>query len=764
MKKIIHTLLLSVIAVSSLPLCGFASFPLASPRPVESRKKVAVVLSGGGAKGVAHIGALKVIEEEGIPIDIVVGTSMGAVVGGLYSIGYTPRQLDSMVMSQDWGLLLSDRTPRRNQVYYEKENADRYQVTYPFGPGAGGVSGLVRGTNLEMLFNDLMVGHHDSLDFSRLPVRFACVTADVVNGSELVFEHGVLPVAMRASMAIPGFFTPIYVGDKVLVDGGIVNNFPTDVARRMGADVVIGVDVQSDLKGKDQLSGATQVMLQIVDVSMQQQDYPEKVADTDVYVKVDVEGYSSQSFNIPALDTLMRRGYEATSALREELAVLKREIGLESDFTLSERPPFVPLTDRGEFHIYNVSFDELSQRQQRWVMRKCQIAPNSTTTVERLNHCISILGAATLHSNIYYSLRDTLEGYNLDFHMSTVKGNSVSAGVNFDTEEISSVLVNGTFRLGRHVPMEASVTGRFGKRLGVTAQYTFLASPLSGFKVNYTFNHDDVNVNSAGRRLYNPIYNRHFGSFSFVNMNFLRQNLKMELGLAFQKYYYLDVLSGSRTYDSNMQERHRPEWETNLLAKLDERMWSYFARLDYESLDSRYFSMRGTAVSLGFDLYTDNFYQWKGSNPFSALALSWVTAIPIGQNFSLLPSVYGRILSGGGVPFSMLNMVGGRFFGRYTSQQMPFDGIGYMEIADDVFLAAKVQARHRIARRHYVSASLNYGLTAGDFMTLGADGQTYFGAAVDYGYDLRSFPISVSLNWSNITRSVGFYFQAGYMF
>ncbi len=765
MKKILHTLFVVAAIVPSLSAHGLAAPPEAGSAMDEPRKKVAVVLSGGGAKGVAHIGALKVIEQAGIPVDIVVGTSMGAIVGGLYSIGYTPAQLDSMVMSQDWGLLLSDRTPRRNQPYSEKEDTDRYQVTYPFGRGAGGVSGLIRGTNLEMLFNDLMVGHHDSLDFRRLPVRFACVAANIVDGSPVVFEEGVLPIAMRASMAIPGFFTPVYMGDAVLVDGGMINNFPTDVARRMGADVIIGVDVQSTLRGKDDLSGATQVMFQIVDLNMYQQNFPDKVADTDVYVKVDVEGYSSQSFNLPALDTLIRRGYDATFALRDELALLKEEIGLERDFSPPARTPYIPLTARGSFRIYNVAFDELSPRQQRWVMRKCRIAPNSATTVERLNHCVSILGAATSHTNIYYSLRDTLDGYNLDFHMAAVRGNSVSAGVNFETEEISSVMVNGTFRLGRRMPMEASVTGRFGKRLGIDAQYVFLVSPLSGFKVNYVFNHDDINVNSGGRRRYNPIYNRHLGSFSFVNMNFLRQNLRMELGLAFQEYRFLDVLSGSRDYGTiNAQERHDPEWETNLLAKLDERIWSYFARIDYESLDSRYFTMRGTAVSLDFELYTDNFYQWNNGAPFSALSLSWATAIPLTHNLSLLPSVYGRIMSGRSIPFPMLNMVGGKFFGRYMPQQMPFDGIGYMETAEDIFLAAKIQARRRIGRRHFVSASFNYGIAANDFMTLSADGRNYFGASIDYGYDLRSFPLSVSLNWSNITRRVGFYFQAGYMF
>jgi NTE family protein len=731
--------------------------------PQKERPRVGVVLSGGGAKGVAHIGALRVIEQAGIPIDIVVGTSMGAIVGGLYSIGYTPGQLDSMVLSQDWSLLLSDRTPRPNQPYSEKENDDRYLISYPFGPGEGGVSGLVQGTNLEMLFNDMMVGFHDSLDFEQLPIPFACVATDLVDGTEVVFRRGVLPTAMRSSMAIPGFFTPVYLNDRVLVDGGLINNFPTDVARQMGADVIIGVDVQSGLRTREDLQNATQVARQIIELNMQSQNYHAKVADADVYIKVDVAGYSSQDFNNTALDSLIRRGYMSSLAQIAGLRELKSRIGLPGDYRLPRRPGFVPLTDRGTFHVYRVSFEQLSPQQQRWVMRKCRIRENSNMTVAKLKHCMSILAAATSHTNIYYSMRDTLEGYNLYFHMDAVKGNSVNVGVNFDTEEIASVLVNGTFRLGRGLPMEASVTGRFGKRLALGIDYTFLASPLSGFKFNYTFNHDDINLNLAGKRAYNPTYNRHSGSFSFVNMNFLRQNLRMELGLEFQKYNYLSLLSDYREYDP--EAIGRPEYEVNLMADLDARLWSYFARLDYETLDSRYFSHHGTALSLDFELLTDNFYQWKEHTPLWSLSLSWVTAIPLTERFSLIPSIYGRMITGSDIPFPIVNMVGGKFFGRYMNQQLPFEGIGYMETAQDIFTAARVQARFRIGRRHYVTGSFNYGLSGDEFFDLTTtQGREYFGAAIDYGYELRGFPMQATLAWSNITRAVGFYFQAGYMF
>ncbi len=236
----------------------------------------------------------------------------------------------------------------------------------------------------------------------------------------------------------------------------------------------------------------------------------------------------------------------------------------------------------------------------------------------------------------------------------------------------------------------------------------------------------------------------------------------MELGLSFQKYDYLDVLSERRIYDPDAPDR--PEWEENLLAKIDESMWSYFARIDFETLDSRYFTRRGTAVSLDFELCTDNLYQWRGGAPFSALSLSWITAIPMSERFSLIPSAYGRVLSGSGIPFPMVNMVGGKYFGRYMSQQMPFDGIEYMETTPNIFLAAKIQGRQMIGRRHFVSGSFNYGIAADDFLSLSAEGRNYFGASLNYGYDLRNFPLQVSLSWSNITRNVGFYFQAGYMF
>ena len=264
----------------------------------QPRKKVGLVLSGGGAKGMAHIGAIKIIEEAGIPIDYVVGTSMGSIIGGLYSIGYTPEQMDSMVRKQDWAFLLSDQILRKDMNMQEREADEKYVISVPFNKSAiqDLTGGLIKGQNISNLFSELTLGYHDSLDFNKLPIPFACVSENIVKGEEYVFHSGVLSTAMRASMAIPGVFTPVRLDSMVLVDGGVVNNYPVNVAKQMGADVIIGVDVQSELKPANELENAGAILSQLIDL-MGQDNYLKNLKETDVLIKVNVKGYSAASFS-----------------------------------------------------------------------------------------------------------------------------------------------------------------------------------------------------------------------------------------------------------------------------------------------------------------------------------------------------------------------------------------------------------------------------------------------------------------------------------
>lgn len=288
----------------------------------------------------AHIGVLRVLERAGIPVDIVTGTSMGSIVGGLYSIGYDSHKLDSLVRVQDWTFMLSDKREAHSPLLNDRQRQNTYMLskmlTFDDKKITNNTGGFIEGRNLRLLFNNLTAGYNDSIDFNRLPIPFACVATDIITNTEYVFHSGVLAEAMRSSMAIPGAFSPIRKGDMVLVDGGLRNNFPVDVARAMGADVVIGVTVQGAPKTAADIKNAGEVLSQIVDVNCKNK-YDDNLANTDVAIRVNTKGYSTASFNLAAIDTLIRRGEEAAMAKWDDILLLKQKIGIDSTF-VPQRP------------------------------------------------------------------------------------------------------------------------------------------------------------------------------------------------------------------------------------------------------------------------------------------------------------------------------------------------------------------------------------------------------------------------------------------
>ena len=512
-----------------------------SPVHAQQRKSVAVVLSGGGAKGVAHIGALKVIEEAGIPIDYIVGTSMGSIIGGLYSIGYTPHQLDSMVNHQNWPLLLSDRISWEDQTMTERQNSETYVLSVPLKKNlkANVFGGVIKGQNLANLFSELTVGYHDSINFNKLPIPFACVSENIVNGDEVVFHNGVLATAMRASMAIPGVFTPVRLGDKILVDGGMKNNFPTNIAHAMGADVIIGVDVQNDLRTADELNNLSEIFNQIINLTGQTR-YEENIKLATVYIKVDVKGYSAASFNIPALDTLVNRGEEAAREQWTALQKLKKEIGLPENYVAPRHGPFSSLWSSKDIFVKEITFDGIEDSDKKWIMHRCHLKENSKMRMEQLYEALTTLRGSQAYSNVSYKLTDTPQGYQLHFILEEKYERNLNLGIRFDSEEIASLLLNVRSRLDTRVPSWVSVTGRLGKRYLARVEYTLAPMQMRNFNFAYQFEYNDINIYDHGRRSYNTTYKYHSGEFGFSDVWF--RNLRFGAGLNFEFFKYKDFL------------------------------------------------------------------------------------------------------------------------------------------------------------------------------------------------------------------------------
>ncbi|WP_236201724.1 patatin-like phospholipase family protein [Pseudomonas pseudonitroreducens] len=312
--------------------------------------KIGLVLSGGAARGLAHIGVLKALDEQGIHVDAIAGTSMGAVIGGLYAAGYTPRELEQLALELDWKQALSDSPPRVDVPFRRKQDDRDFLVKQKLSFRDDGTLGLplgaIQGQNLSMLLESLLVHTSDTRNFDQLAIPFRAVATDISTGEKVVFSKGHLPQAIRASMSIPAVFAPVEVNGKLLVDGGMVDNIPVDVARQMGVDVVIVVDIGNPLLDRKQLTTVVDMLNQSVTLMTRKNSEAQlaTLKSSDILVQPPLSGYSSTDFG--RVPQLIDAGYRATSILAPRLATLRKPadaeaVALSEARTPGERQPVI---------------------------------------------------------------------------------------------------------------------------------------------------------------------------------------------------------------------------------------------------------------------------------------------------------------------------------------------------------------------------------------------------------------------------------------
>lgn len=284
MRRLILYILLSVISVTS--------FSQNNTRP-----KIGLTLSGGGAKGLAHIGILKAIDSAGLKVDYITGTSMGSIVGSLYAAGYSGKQLDTIARKLDWDVLLSNASSLRGLVMEEKEEYGKYDIELPWLNHRFHLpSGVLESEELWLKFSELFFPVYNIKDFSKLSIPFKCIAVDISNGEAVVLSDGEIVSAIRSSMAIPSVFTAVETKGMKLVDGGVVRNFPVKDVRQMGADIVIGSNVSTGLLPKEKVNNAIQVLMQIA-FFKEAEDTRKEIALSDIYIPIPVDNYTSASFN-----------------------------------------------------------------------------------------------------------------------------------------------------------------------------------------------------------------------------------------------------------------------------------------------------------------------------------------------------------------------------------------------------------------------------------------------------------------------------------
>lgn len=677
------------------------------------RPTVAVVLSGGGAKGVAHISALKAIEDAGIPIDIICGTSMGSLIGALYCIGYTSDDLDSLVRSQDWTALLSDRADPATLSLRQREEQNTYALIRGMSSDTPEKGGLIRGRNLNVLFRRLCAGYLDSISFDSLPIRFACVATDIVTNGEVVFHDGYLVQAMRASMAIPAVFTPVRIGEMVLIDGGLRNNYPADVARQMGADIIIGVTVQNDSLRADEITDAMSVFNQIIDINSKNK-YDDNVALSDIFMKVDVHGYSAASFTHSAIDTLIRRGAEEAARHTDDLQALShRIVGLGNG---------------------NSKDNDHSDRYRHRLRREPVFDIDSSNTVPPQMDGKSKKEQSKLNP-------------------------IVSVGFRFDTEEMGALQLNGKLPFWQQFPMELAATIRLGKRIMAKVEYGLSTNRIFSPSINYTFRNNDFNIYSYGIRTYSFKYFQHQAEFTPINFHLRRWEIKAGV-----RWEYFDYYGGVLSIGGDS------------LNLTDNHYFSYRFAADLNTEDHWYFPSRGTRLHVGYAYITDNLVGMDGTIGLTDAALQWRANLPVLRRFSLQSSFFTRLLLGGDVPLIYRNAMGGEWFGHTMEQQVPFAGIGHQEFMERYLIGVQLQAQVRIMRSQYIMLRLAFARNSDDLRQLfwpvdnSVDGvppawhTPMFGAQIGYSYSTLFGPIDARLGYSTHTRAPYFFLNIGHRF
>ena len=755
MKKVLLTLAVAILT------CSMASAQTGDTPA--GRKRVAVVLSGGGAKGMGHIGVLKVLERAGIPVDIITGTSMGSIIGGLYAIGYNASALDSMVRVQDWGYVISDREDLRHQSLEDR----RKQNTYVFNTGLTigkknmQAGGLIKGKNLAELFQQLCTGYTDSLDFSRdLRIPFACVATNIMDNTEVVFHSGRLAQAMRASMAIPAAFSPVRIGDKVLVDGGLRNNYPADIAREMGADIIIGVTVQGAPKEAEDIGSAMSIISQIVDVNCKNK-YDENLAITDLHLKVNTEGYGSASFTPAAIDTLIRRGEEEAMSHWDDIIALKQRIGIDDTFHPVILQPLRPQVLTEKQRVSSFTFENMPPQAERFIRQKYHLS-NVDSIDARLQQQIT----TTMRVDLFYQTAECRlvreedgqagDGVRVVLSAGDRKSDQFHAGFRYDTEEYAAVQLGLDIPLSTSTPVNTDFALRLGKRLMAHGELTVHPRSFTRHTLSYTFRRNDVDIYMEGDRAYNIRYNQFQGEFTPLNFDLKYFNL--QFGLRWDFMHYRNKLGAEDSPQVTLKNEH---------------FFSYRGRLQYNSEDDWYFPTRGARFNAEYAYVTNNFTKLNERDAdgtklgqktgMSDISADWRKTFAIGSKFALQPMIYGRMLLGDIIPPVFGNTIGGDWFGHYVEQQMPFAGIGNIEYVDDQFVGAQLQAQYRIGRSNYVLLRLAGGQQADDVEDL-LDTKTLLGVQTAYYYNTIFGPIGATLGYSNRTKEPYFYINIGYEF
>jgi len=711
--------------------------------------KVGLVLSGGGAKGFAHIGALKVLEEAGVRIDYIGGTSMGAIIGSLYSSGYTAIELDSLVTAFDLNELMQDKLPRRSKSIYQKENTEKYALSLPIKDG--GIllpTALSKGQNVFNLLSQLTEHVHHINDFSELPIPFFCVATNLENGKAEILEDGFLPEAVRASGSFPTLLDPVEINGKLLTDGGVTNNFPVDIMKERGVDIIIGIDVQDKLKGQKGLNSAIEIVMQIV--SFQMYNNSDNMRNkADIYIHPDISDFNVISFDLT--QDIISSGQSATS---KQLTALKKIAKQQK--THKDKKYKVVATNK-KLIIDGIRVLGNENYTNEYVIGKLNFKKKDTITYDEFTEGINNLSATGNFRNIQYQLIPSKERTTIQLKLKEEELSTfLQFGIHYDDLYKTGVLLNLTSKHALFKNDELSVDLALGDNIRYNIDY-FIDN---GFHWSYGIK---TRYNKFSRSIFENIINDEAASVSVGKVpidyndyttqlyvqNSFTKGIALRLG-AENKYIrtYFETIENNKTIKNFIDNTSYISAYTNLLL---------------DTYDNKYFPKNGLYFFADYHFYLAASNFDTSFKPFSQLKGELAGAFTIGNKFTTHIVSQAGITLGDGTRIFNYFLGGGNK--NFINNFYDFYGYDVGDLGESAFLKTAVTLRYELFKKNHVSFIANAARTEKDLFNQGdIFANTKIGFAAGYSVETFLGPIEAKYTWSPDTQRNYWLFNVGFWF
>lgn len=766
-----------------------------------SRKKIGLCLSGGGAKGLAHIGLLKLIDSLEIKVDYITGTSMGGVIGALYASGYTGKQIDSLAHRADWDVLLSQYVPL-NEIYSdEKDEYGRYIGEIPIRNKQPFITGIIEGQKL-LSFLSYLTRHVNTVtDFKDLPIPYKCMAVDIISAQPVVLDHGNLALAMRATMSIPTIFKPVKIDNKLLVDGGLMVNFPVKELKEMGADVIIGSYTGGKLMNEKEMNTVNKLLIQTSSFYGIRESKDNMEACT-IFNNLNDSMKVFKAGDFVKSEKIMEAGTEMAYHVLPRLAKLAAE---QKASGLSYKKKTLVRTD-AYFKINSIVVDSSTKQLEKFIRKRFTFRAGDSVKFDEVETSISRLYGTRNFFKAYYELTPLQDGsFNLAPKVEPDVTFRVKGTLHFDTELGTGVIVNVTARnwLGKNSRLLATADLAQAPRYRVHYRKYFKQSNLS-YNINFLRVRaiQPLEFDSAGQaqRDYSILY-RNFGTGFNYNLNI-------------SSSIYVGVIGEIHEYKPKYDNGDIPVNMGVSIKRLSDLTTGFNFQYRFNTFDRVVFPKKGV------DLFVENkltllaaeeivlnsvlidsldqislMEQKSFSNPqpYNKLFLRCTGLIPIHKQISITTSInlglvfqkvltldYPDSLSSNTIPLSDGYYVGGAEQ-RSRPNQIPFMGIKEGQLDDyNSFATLQLGLQLEVLPKLFVTPAFNYYYSANtpdDFFkyiskidleelaTSSSDVfQNTYTYGINFGYRSLIGPINLVVSKNQLSKKPMLYFTLGYKF